>query len=230
MVLRRILYLLFVITIMKYGKGQNSDNSSTEKPLLDNQNSDNSSTEIPLLDNQNMPLVALFDTTKLNEVLRAAIKKTVEDTMNEMIPRIKQAVIDDIGYEPGRKKERPAFTASLTSTKNLASNEVVIFDKVWLNMGGVYSQDTGVFTTPKTGLYSISTTVMSYHNSYLHCNLWKNNEKMVLAFGNDVSTGTVNVVMAVKMNDTVYVKHGTTSEEQIVGEHRSTFSGYLITE
>ena len=65
---------------MKYGKGQNSDNSSSE---------------IPLLNNQNMPLVALFDTTKLNQVLKIAIKKTVEDVMNEMIHRIKQA---DIGY------------------------------------------------------------------------------------------------------------------------------------
>ena len=84
MALKGILLLIFVITItMKDGKGQKPNNSSAE---------------IPLLDNQNMPLVALFDTTKLNEVLRAAIKKTVEDTMNEMIPRIKQAVIDDIGY------------------------------------------------------------------------------------------------------------------------------------
>ncbi|CAG2244954.1 C1QL [Mytilus edulis] len=177
---------------MKYAKGQNSDNSSTE---------------IPLLDNQNMPLVALFDTTKLNEVLRAAIKKTVEDTMNEMIPRIKQAVIDDIGYEPGREKERPAFTASLTSHKNLAGYEVVIFDKIWLNMGGAYDNDTGVFTAPKTGLYSISTTVMSYTNSNLHCDLWKNNEKLVRAFGTKYSTGTLNVVVALKKSDTVYVKH-----------------------
>ncbi|XP_063397316.1 complement C1q tumor necrosis factor-related protein 4-like [Mytilus trossulus] len=214
MVLRGILLQFLVITIMKYAKGQNSDNSSTE---------------IPLLDNLNMPLVALFDTTKLNQVLKVAIKKSVEDAINEMIPRIKQAVIEDIGYEPGRKRERPAFTASLTLTKSLAINEVVVFDKIWLNMGEVYSQDTGVFTAPKTGLYSISTTVMAYHNSYLHCNLWKNNEKVVLAFGNDLSTGTLNVVMALKLNDTVYVKHHTGSE-RIYGDQRSTFSGYLITE
>ncbi|XP_063448706.1 complement C1q tumor necrosis factor-related protein 4-like [Mytilus trossulus] len=212
MVLRRILFLLSVITIMKYGKGQKSDNSSTE---------------IPLLDNLNMPLVALFDTTKLNEVLKIAIQKTVEDTMNEMVPQIKQAVIKDIGNEPGRKRERPAFTASLTSSKSLASNEVVVFDKVWLNIGGVYSQDTGVFTAPKTGLYSISTTVMSYYAKYLHCFLWKNNERMVQAFGNNLSTGTLNVVMALKMNDKVFVKHAG-GTEIIVGEHRSTFSGYLI--
>ncbi|XP_063397315.1 complement C1q tumor necrosis factor-related protein 4-like [Mytilus trossulus] len=213
MVLRGILLQFLVITIMKYAKGQNSDNSSTE---------------IPLLDNLNMPLVALFDTTKLNEVLRAAIKKTV-DIMNEIIPRIKQAVINDIGYEPGRENERPAFTASLTSHKYLAGYEVIIFDKVWLNMSGAYDNDTGVFTAPKTGLYSISTTVMSHHNSHLHCFLWKNNERMVLAFGNDFSTGTLNVVMVLKKSDTVYVKHAAGSE-RIFGDQRSTFSGYLITE
>ncbi|XP_071180305.1 heavy metal-binding protein HIP-like [Mytilus edulis] len=214
MVLRGILFQLLVISIMKYAKGQNSDNSSTE---------------IPLLDNQNMPLVALFDTTKLNEVLKIAIQKTVEDTMNEMIPRIKQAVIDDIGYEPGREKERPAFTASLTTTQYFGGNGVVKFDKVWLNMGRAYDHETGLFTAPKMGLYSISTTVMSNHNSHLHCDLWKNNENLVRAFGNDLSTGTLNVVMALKMNDTVYVKHSGGSEK-IYGDQRSTFSGYLITE
>lgn len=198
---------------MKYGTGQNSDNSTSE---------------IPLLDNQNMPLVALFDTTKLNQVLKTAIEKTIEDTMNEMIPRIKQAVIADIGYEPGREKERPAFTASLTSARKLGY-EVVIFDKIWLNMGGAYDQDTGFFTAPKTGLYSISTTVMSNSASYLHCDLWKNSEKMVRAFGTDLSTGTLNVVLALEMNDTVYVKH-LSGTETIYGDHRSTFSGYLITE
>ncbi|VDI31540.1 Hypothetical predicted protein [Mytilus galloprovincialis] len=217
MVLRGILFLLFEIAIIKYGKGQNG------------QNGDNTTAEIPLLNNQNMPLVALFDTTKLNEVLKTAIQKTVEDAMNEMIPRIKQAVIDDIGYEPGRKKERPAFTASLTSERNLGAYEVVIFDKIWLNMGGAYDQNTGRFTAPKTGLYSISTTVMSYSRSHLHCDLWKNNEKLVRAFGTKYSTGTLNVVMALKMNDTVYVKH-TVDTEKIYGDHRSTFSGYLISE
>ncbi|XP_063397314.1 EMILIN-1-A-like [Mytilus trossulus] len=226
MVLRGILFLLFVITIMKYAKGQNSDNSSTV---------------IPLLDTQNMPLVALFDTTKLNQVLKIAIQKEVEDTMNQMIqkevedimnqmiPRIKQAVIADIGNEPGKEQERPAFTASLTSSKNLASSEVVIFDKVWLNMGAAYNQDTGVFTAPKTGLYSISTTVMSYYTTMLHCDLWKNNQKLVRAFGTKLSTGTLNVVVALKKSDTVYVKHAG-GREQIYGNHRSTFSGYLITE
>lgn len=74
MALKRILFLLFVIAIMKYGIGHKT----------------NYSAEIPLLDNQNLPLVAQFDTTKL--------KKTIEETMNEMIPRIKQAVLADIGY------------------------------------------------------------------------------------------------------------------------------------
>lgn len=82
MTLKRILFLLFVIAIMKYGIGHKT----------------NYSAEIPLLDNQNLPLVAQFDTTKLNQVLKIAIKKTIEETMNEMIPRIKQAVLADIGY------------------------------------------------------------------------------------------------------------------------------------
>ncbi|CAG2244952.1 unnamed protein product [Mytilus edulis] len=187
---------------MKYWKGQKPNNSFAE---------------IPLLDNQNMPLVALFDTTKLNEVLRAAIKKTVEDTMNEMIPRIKQAVIDDIGYEPGREQGKASFLQHrLHHIRILLDMKLLYLTKIWLNMGGAYDNDTGVFTAPKTGLYSISTTVMSYTSSHLHCDLWKNNEKLVRAFGTKYSTGTLNVVVALKKSDTVYVKHISGGSENIL--------------
>lgn len=58
----------------------------------------NSTVEVPLLNNQQMPLIALFDTTKLNQVLKDYIIKTVEEATDQRIPMIKNAVIEDIGY------------------------------------------------------------------------------------------------------------------------------------
>lgn len=133
--------------------------------------------------------------------------------------------------EPGRNQERPAFTASLTSSITLQPNEVLKFDKVWLNIGNVYDPSTGVFTVPRNGLYFVSSTVMASRGLHLHCHLWKNNQSDVGIFGTDYSTGTLNTVMALKKGDRIYAKHDHNKDgEQLYGNHWSMFSAYLISE
>lgn len=133
--------------------------------------------------------------------------------------------------EPGRNQERPAFTASLTSSITLQPNEVLKFDKVWLNIGNVYDPSTGVFTVPRNGLYFVSSTVMASRGLHLHCHLWKNNQSDVGMFGTDYSTGTLNTVMALKKGDRIYAKHDHNKDgEQLYGNHWSMFSAYLISE
>ncbi|CAG2230799.1 unnamed protein product [Mytilus edulis] len=171
-----------------------------------------------------------FDTTKLNHVLKDFIIQTVNEATDQRIPIIKTAVIEDIGYEPGRIHERPAFTASLTTTKPIHSNEVVKFDKVWLNMGNAYNPITGVFTAPINGLYFVSSTVRATHSAYLHCRLWKNNQPTLSLFGTNYSTGTINMVMPLKKGDIIYIKHDERVGETILGAHYSMFSAYLINE
>ncbi|XP_071180303.1 complement C1q-like protein 4 [Mytilus edulis] len=190
----------------------------------------NSTVEVSLLDNQQMPLVALFDTTKLNHVLKDFILQTVNEATDQRISIIKTAVIADIGYEPGRLHERPAFTASLTTTKPIHSNEVVKFDKVWLNMENAYNPITGVFTAPRNGLYFVSSTVRATHSSRLHCHLWKNNQSTLSLFGTNYSTGTINSVMPLKKGDIIYIKKDKRAGETILGGHYSMFSAYLINE
>ncbi|VDI31542.1 Hypothetical predicted protein [Mytilus galloprovincialis] len=76
---------------------------SCVQSIIWSQESDtNSTVEVSLLDNQQMPLVALFDTTKLNHVLKDFILQTVNEASDQRIPIIKTAVIEHIGYEPGR--------------------------------------------------------------------------------------------------------------------------------
>ncbi|XP_052072337.1 collagen alpha-2(VIII) chain-like isoform X2 [Mytilus californianus] len=190
----------------------------------------NSSIEVSLLDNQQMPLVALFDTTKLNQVLKDYIIKTVEEATNQRIPIIKTAVIKGIGYEPGRIHERPAFTASMRTDSTLHSNEVIKFDQVWLNIGSGYNPTTGVFTVPRNGLYFVSSTVMSLHAQNLHCRLWKNNQITLGLFGFNYSSGTLHSAMPLKKGDIIYIKHDARAGETILGRHYSMFSAYLINE
>ncbi|XP_052072336.1 C1q-related factor-like isoform X1 [Mytilus californianus] len=217
---QRKLHFIFIFMLM-----------SCVQSITSQETRQNSTIEVPLLDNQRMPLVVLFDTTQLNQVLKDYIIKTVEETTDQKIPIIKKTVIEDIGYEPGRKQERPAFSASLTSSITLQSNEVLKFDKVWLNMGNVYDPTTGVFTVSRNGLYFVSSTVMANRGQYLHCHLWKNNQSDVGIFGTNYSTGTLNTVMALKKGDRIYAKHDDNKAgEQMYGNHWSMFSAYLISE
>ncbi|CAC5406968.1 C1QL [Mytilus coruscus] len=186
--------------------------------------------EVSLLDNQQMPLVALFDTTKLNQVLKDYIIKTVEETTDQRIPFIKTAVIEDIGYEPGRIHERPAFTASMRTDSTLHSNEIIKFDQVWLNMGNAYNPTTGVFTVPRNGLYFVSSTVMSLHAQHLHCHLWKNNQITFGLYGYNYSPGTLHSAMPLKKGEIIYIKHDNKAGESMLGRHYSMFSAYLIYE
>jgi hypothetical protein len=55
---------------------------------------------------------------------------------------------------------QPAFVAAGTNGGSVASNGIVIFNGTSLNRGSCYSTSTGIFTTPITGLYSFSTSVL----------------------------------------------------------------------
>ncbi|XP_071140630.1 complement C1q-like protein 2 isoform X2 [Mytilus edulis] len=128
------------------------------------------------------------------------------------------------------RKTRPAFTASLTHTKALGSNEVMKFDKIWLNNGGIYNPNTGVFTVPMNGLYLVSSSMMSYGVKQLHCHLVKNGQSNVGAFGKEYSQGTLNAVMNLQKDDKLFIKQDGGSDEPVTGAHWSMFSAYLISE
>ncbi|OPL33059.1 hypothetical protein AM593_09491, partial [Mytilus galloprovincialis] len=117
--------------------------------------------------------------------------------------------------------KRHAFTASVTKNTNLAANEVIKFDKVWLNTGKIYDSSTGVFTVKKTGLYLVSGSVMSTGNGrQLHCHLWKNNERTVGAYGINSSQGSLNAVMELKRGDRLTMRHDSNAgTEGMYGVH-----------
>lgn len=107
-------------------------------------------------------------------------------------------------------------------------NQIIIFDSVKTNVGGHYSPSTGVFTSPRNGLYMISATMRSTASKHLHCELWVNEGMKVKTFGTNYSTGTINAVLQLKTGDKVSIKKDHRSGEGIIGREWSMFSGYFI--
>ena len=130
------------------------------------------------------------------------------------------------------KKEIPAFSASRSKSKSLGPGEIVLFDKVWTNVGNGYNPNTGKFTAPKGGLYQISGTVMSARGKHLHVYLFKNDTRTVCLYtGSGHATGTVNIVLKLQKGETVYMKHH--NNTQTIYSDSSVycvFSGFLISE
>ncbi|XP_056297168.1 cerebellin 20 [Pseudoliparis swirei] len=62
---------------------------------------------------------------------------------------------------------RSAFSVALTANNNLIcfgpfpSDELITYQHVFINLGGGYSADTGVFTVPHSGVYSVALTSYS---------------------------------------------------------------------
>ena len=130
----------------------------------------------------------------------------------------------------GYKNEIPAFSASRSKSKSLGPGEIILFDKVWTNVGNGYNPNTGKFTAPKSGLYQISGTVMSESGKKLHVYLFKNDKQTVSLYtGTGYATGTVNIVFKLQKGETVYMKHYN-STQTIYSDSSvyCVFSGFLI--
>jgi hypothetical protein len=126
----------------------------------------------------------------------------------------------------------PAFSATRSQSKSLGPGEIILFDKVWTNVGNGYNPNTGKFTAPKGGIYQISGTIMSETRKYLHVYLFKNDKQTVTLFaGLGNATGTINIVFKLQKGETVYMKHH--NNTQIIYSNRNVycvFSGFLISE
>ncbi|XP_052064567.1 collagen alpha-2(VIII) chain-like [Mytilus californianus] len=171
-------------------------------------------------------IVFMIGVIQIGQTVAACKKDLSEDLLDLLIKcRNQKTEIDGL-----TRKTRPAFTASLTAKKALAANQVMIFDKVWLNTGDIYNPSTGVFTVPMNGLYLVSSSMMSDKRTHLHCHLWRNAQPNVGVFGTGYSQGTLNAVMDLKKGEHLTIRHHNGGVENAYGYHWSMFSAYLISE
>ncbi|VDI20195.1 Hypothetical predicted protein [Mytilus galloprovincialis] len=173
-----------------------------------------------------MAILPLLIMTSLNNICNFTFITTeneiVEDLLN-VIFKLKKSKCYG-----GGQTSIPAFTATLSKDLTPQINEIIIFDSVKTNVGGHYSSSTGIFTSPRNGLYMISATMRSTATKHLHCELMVNEGMKVKIFGTNYSTGTISVVLLLKTGDKVSIKKDHRSGEGILGREWSMFSGYFI--
>ncbi|XP_076458143.1 complement C1q-like protein 4 [Babylonia areolata] len=127
-----------------------------------------------------------------------------------------------------------SFSVGLTQHTSIPGAGVVVYNKVFNNAGNGYSNTTGKFTCPQSGVYVFQVHALAqrdadmwlelYHNFNYVMSLWGHTDNESAAAGNAV-------VLTLNKGDEVYVTgvDGYTSE--LYGtptEIYVTFSGYLI--
>lgn len=120
-----------------------------------------------------------------------------------------------------------ALTASLSNNYQVYADEIIKFDKVWVNIGDGYDPESGVFTAPKSGLYLVSNTIRSYGKDFQQC-LWLNDKSTVFSARSSSSFGTLNILMMIQKGDRICIKSFEDFKKVIYGHSFSMFSAFLI--
>ncbi|XP_072232298.1 uncharacterized protein [Leuresthes tenuis] len=131
--------------------------------------------------------------------------------------------------------KKVAFSASIVTSANVftgprtaGTSSVLIFDKVFTNVGSAYNRKTGIFTAPVKGVYQFTFMTFSFTSIYSSgALLLKNGCVQVSTWecsGSDRSDTTSNtVILELNVKDNVKI---------ILWEggkiHTSVFSGFLI--
>ncbi|XP_044197625.1 uncharacterized protein At4g38062-like [Thunnus albacares] len=127
-----------------------------------------------------------------------------------------------------------AFSATIiesrdvfTGPKTASTSSILIFNRVFTNIGNAYNSKTGCFTAPLKGVYHFSFMTFGYNSYTSGAILVKNGRYQVSTWeftGPDASDTTSNtVILELNANDTVNI---------ILWEggkiHTSVFSGFLV--
>ena len=128
-----------------------------------------------------------------------------------------------------------AFTASRSSS-TVVNKQKLIFDKVITNVGGAYSNTTGVFSCPSDGLFVFSWTLMAYKGllcgAYLNKKGRRQNSLQAWADLHEVSTtsesqSTMTGAFLLSKGDQIWIETGDYCSS-FYGTPRNVFSGWQL--
>lgn len=117
----------------------------------------------------------------------------------------------------------------------LPSQTTLVFDTIHINDGNGYSNDDGIFTVPRTGVYAFHWSIKIDVHSWASVEIVVNGTPIGCAATdsesvNDWGTGSELVVTRVNTGDRVFLR----MQENAVGyilsnsRARSSFSGWLL--
>lgn len=137
--------------------------------------------------------------------------------------------------EPAPIPPRSAF--SVARSQELLGNDTMplplTFDKVFVNEGDGFDEDSGRFICHYPGIYFFTFTVQSYLDKYLGIQLMKNSEPQVILYANAVPRRIMqsqSVMLHLRKSDIVWLRQAKGIRFSIYGnkDMQITFSGYLV--
>lgn len=90
------------------------------------------------------------------------------------------------------------FSAGLTKMLKTNDTELIVYDRVFLNMGNGYDSSTGVFTCPNAGTYAFLVHGVSTATSQLNLDIYRNNNYTVSVFAhvnNGYASGHQSIIL-----------------------------------
>ncbi|VDI55412.1 Hypothetical predicted protein [Mytilus galloprovincialis] len=138
----------------------------------------------------------------------------------------------DKGCALFNRKRIPAFSAALTQSKSLSTDEVIKFNKVFTNIKDGYNPSTGIFTAPIAGVYQFSAVVMSNNAKKLIASLWHNSNRVSSVYIKSIAyqTGALSMILDLHKGDKIAMKSASSYDIYSDTANYSTFSGNLISQ
>ncbi|XP_045198854.2 heavy metal-binding protein HIP-like [Mercenaria mercenaria] len=128
-----------------------------------------------------------------------------------------------------------AFFATLAqaSLDHLGTHQNIVFEDVVTNFGNAYNNHQGVFVAPVSGLYLITTSVLSRQDREFWADVVVNGTVVVRLNGRGTDgrhgTGAQTMVVTLKKGEDVSIQN-THNDDAYWGQKYTSFGGFLIQE
>lgn len=137
----------------------------------------------------------------------------------------------------GKSKSAVAFYASLShDIHSFHDNQILCYDKVWLNYGNGFNGTNGMFYPPVDGMYSFYIKTQVRENCELQLDIVRSdNLKKVSVYAHGESnyqgSGAGQLVVHLTRGQTVWVRAPRAANaNNLMGNHWNIFTGFLIQE
>lgn len=131
-----------------------------------------------------------------------------------------------------KNKQQVAFSGKLQHRFLFSNRSIIKFDDVITNIGNAYSQTTGIFHCPISGLYLFSLNILTDTAGNLSVDIVQNGKRIARPYTiSAASTGehasaSDTVVVHAKIGDEIYVNH--MDGHSVYLDNMSLFTGVLL--